>query len=570
MRIEEIFYNQKPVGHSARNHTVSGKQGMVSCSVKEAAEAGEAVLREGGTAMDALIAMQLALAVVEGMNTGLGANGYIIYYDKKSEETKVFNGHSQAPKAAGPKLFYNKKNKLMDFDARSTSPLAVAIPALMKLMELAHDTYGTLSRERLIDPAIQLAEEGFEVHSLCERSLNNFSDRLGDEAKKVYVPNGEKLRKGDFLRQPDLATALKIIRDEGFSSFYEGEIADAIIDTLANLGGIMEKSDLTNYRATIEEPFWGSYKGYDLAFPPAPNAGGIAVTLLLKILEKIDISQYGIHSWEKYHIIAEAIRISLADQQTYIGDPDLVSNPSKGLFRDEYIEERMKLIDFTKLHEEIEEGDPWKYEKGHPNYKTKMDTKKHGMDTTHLTAIDKWGNIAASTTSIERIFGSGIMVPGFGFILNNDLTDFNPEPETVNQPNANKSPISSKSPTIVFEEGKPFFTLGSPGAATIVGSVTQVLIHVLDYKMDLGEAIAEPRIFNNPKRSMEWEDGINKEAMDKLKSLGYRLDRGFEKESADNRVSDVRGILIDSENGMLYGSSDSPRPSRTIGINEEG
>lgn len=567
MSLEEIFHNQKPVEDASKSHTVSGEDGMVSCAVKEAAVVGEEVLKEGGNAIDAIIAIQLALSVVEGMNTGVGGGGVLSYYDSKTKDTKIFDGHSKAPSSVKPDLYYDEMDKLMPFDERSTSPRSVAVPGAMKMLELAHDTHGSMALERLIDPAIRLAEQGFRVNSSWERTLENFQDRLGEEAKKVFVPDGQPLKEGDYLRQSNLAKTLKIIREEGFSSVYEGEIADAVIETLTAHGGIMRKADLENYQATIEEPLWGSYKGYDLSFPGSANGGGIPLAQLLKILEKLNVSQYGIHSWEKYHMIAEATRIVLADQQTHIGDPDFIRIPLKGLIHDEYIEERMKLIDFQQRKQEINAGDPWKYEQGEANYKVESVESYQGMDTTHFTAVDKWGNIAACTTSIERIFGSGIMVDGYGFMLNNDLTDFNPEPGTANEPNANKSPVSSKSPTIVFYKGKPFFTLGSPGASTIISTVAQVLLHVLDYKMDLGEAISEARIFTNPEMSMEWEDGINKETMAKLKELGYELDRSFKEETADDRIGDVKGILIDPWNSKLYGAADSPRPGRAIGIN---
>jgi len=569
MSLEEIFNNQKPVGDAAKYNTASGEEGMVSCPVKEAAEAGEDILKEGGNAIDAVIAMQLALTAVEGMNTSIAAGGYILYYDNQKKETKVINGHSKAPAATTPDIFYNEEGELLPFDERSVSPKAAGVPGMMKALELAHGAYGSTDLEKLIDPAIHLAENDFRVNSLWERTIDNFKDRLGKEAKKIFVPDGKPLAEGDMIHQPDLAKTLKIIRKEGFSSVYEGEIADAIVETLDKMGGIMKKSDLKNYQATIEEPFWGDYKGFDLAFPSPPNGGGFAISLLLKLLEKLDIRQYDVHSWQKYHLVAEAIRVVLADQQTHIGDPDFADLPLEGLFSEAYIEKRLGLIDLNKRKDEIHPGNPWEYEKGKASYREKQDTSFHGMETTHFTAIDKWGNIAACTSSIERIFGSGLMVPGYGFMLNNDLTDFNPEPGTVNEANADKFAVSSKTPTIVYHKGMPFFTLGSPGAETIVGSVAQVLLHVLDYKMDVGEAIDEPRIFNNPQRSWEWEDGINKQAMEKLKALGYNLDRGFESVSADDRLGDVKGILIDPWKGKLYGTADSPRPGRAIGINNK-
>ncbi|SES18814.1 gamma-glutamyltranspeptidase / glutathione hydrolase [Gracilibacillus ureilyticus] len=569
MSLEEVFKNQKAYKQASHSETTEGDYGMVSCAIEEAAQAGEQVLKDGGNAIDAVVAMQLALIPTEAMNTSIGAGGFIVYYDNEKKETKVINGHTKAPSGARPDLFHNENGEIMPFDERSTSPLSVGVPGIMRAMELALETYGSMPLERLIDPAIQLAEEEFEINRLWDRTLDIFKDRLGEEAKKLFVPNGNPLKEGDKLKQKDLAKALKIIREEGFKTVYEGELADAMVSTLEKQGGILTKEDLKNYKATIDEPFWGSYKDYDLAFPGPPNGGGFAVSQLLKILEPMDISQYGIHSWEKYHILAEMLRIVLADQQTHLGDPNVVDIPMEGLFHPDYIEERRNVFSFDHRKEDIQGGDPWKYQQGGPSREMKRDDTKKGMDTTHFTAVDRWGNIAACTSSIERIFGSGIMVEGYGFMLNNDLTDFNPEPGTTNELNANKFAVSSKSPTIVFKDGKPFFTLGSPGASTIVGSVVQVFLHVLEYKMDLREAIAETRIFNNPDTSMEWEDGINNEAMEKLKELGYKLDRSFQTQTADDRIGDIQAIMIDPNTGKLYGATDSPRPGQAIGLKKD-
>ncbi|KAB8135730.1 gamma-glutamyltransferase [Gracilibacillus oryzae] len=570
MNLEEVFKNQKPEKQASNWETTEGSHGMVACAIKEAAEAGEQVLRDGGTAIDAVIAMQFALIPTEAMNTSIGAGGFIVYYDNEKKETKVINGHTKAPSGARPDLFHDENGEIMPFDERSTSPLSVGVPGIMRAMELAHKHYGTLSLERLIEPAIKLAEEDFELNRLWDRTLEIFEDRLGEEARKLFVPNGERLREGDKLKQKDLAKALKIIRDQGFQTVYEGEIADAIVSTIEKQGGILTKEDLKNYQASIDEPFWGSYKDLDLAFPGPPNGGGFAVSQLLKLLEPIDITKYGLYSWQKYHILAEMMRIVLADQQTHLGDPNVVDIPMEGLFHPDYLEERRKIFSFDHRKEDIKGGDPWKYQQGEKsNRMAKRDDSKKGMDTTHFTAVDRWGNIAACTSSIERIFGSGIMVEGYGFMMNNDLTDFNPEPGTVNELDANKFAVSSKSPTIVFQDGKPFFTLGSPGASTIVGSVVQVLLHVLEFKMDLREAIAETRIFNNPDVSMEWEDGINEVAMEKLEKLGYELDRSFQTQTADDRIGDVQAILIDPKTGKFYGAADSPRPGQARGVEED-
>lgn len=572
MGLEEIFQHQHAEKHKARHRqqTVSGSYGMAASAIKEATDAGERILEDGGNAIDAIIAIQLALAAVEGMNTGIGASGFIVIYGSQRNETKVINGHSQAPAAVEPDQFLTEDGEAMTLEKRSISPKAIGVPGIMKAMELAHEQYGSLPLERLTGPAIKLAEEEYRVNFLWERTIDSFHERMGEEAKKIFMPNGRALKEGDLVKQPDLAKSLKLIRDEGFKTVYEGELADAIIDTIQDHGGLMVKKDLQTYEAAIGDPFWGSYKDFEFAFPAPPNGGGFAVAQLLKILEPLDISQYGPHSWEKYHLIAEAMRLSMADQQAFIGDPDFSDIPMEGLFHPDYIEKRRNLISLKSRIEKAEPGDPWSYQDGEAKVQIQRESNETGMDTTHFTAVDRWGNIAACTSSIERIFGSGIIVPGYGFLLNNDLTDFKPEPGggTANELGAHKQAVSSKTPTIVFHGGKPFFTLGSPGAATIVASVAQVILNVLEYKMDLGRAIAEPRIYNTPDLAVQWEDGINDEAMEKLEDLGYEVDRSYKSVTADFRIGDVQAILIDQLNGMIYGAADSPRPGAAKGVTE--
>lgn len=568
MGIYEIFQNQQADKLAAHQKTATGRYGMAASAVKEATEAGTKMLEEGGNAVDAIIAIQLALAAVEGMNTGIAAGGFLVYHDSQNEKTEVIHGHSKAPSAVTPRLFVNEDGEEIPFEKRSVHAVSVGVPGIMKTLVTAHERYGTMPLDRLIEPAIKLAEEGYEANSLWERTINLFKDRLGEEAKKVFVPNGKPLKEGNPVKQPDLAKTLRIIRDNGFQSVYEGEIADAMVETVQQHGGLMTKQDLQNYEVKIEEPLWASYKEYDLAFPPPPNGGGFAVAQLLKLLEPFNLRQYHPHSWEKYHLIAEAMRLALADRQVYIEDPDVMDIPMTGLLHPGYLEERRNLINFESRMEDVECGDPWQYEDREPAARNKAPSHETGYETTHFTAVDRWGNVAACTSSIERIFGSGIMVPGYGFMLNNDMTDFNPEPGSVNEPNANKYPVSSKAPTLVFHDGKPFFTLGSPGAATIVASVLQVLLNILEYEMDLEDAIAERRIYNTPDLSVEWQDGIKAETMEKLADLGYHSNQSFKSQTADDRLGDVQAILINPSTGALYGAADAPRPGDAEGVDE--
>ncbi|MFC3420369.1 gamma-glutamyltransferase [Salinicoccus hispanicus] len=567
--IEDIFEVQKQ--HYSTENQIEGDEGsygMVASAIEEATHAGNQMLEQGGNAFDALIAVQLALAAVEGMNTGIGAGGFIVCYDSEDQETKVINAHSRSPAELEPEHFLDENGEVIPFDVRSTHGTSIGVPGIMKGLLHLHENYATLPLATLIDPAIRLAESDFRVNSLWERTLELFSHRLGEEARKKFMPDGKLLKEGDTIVQPELANTLKIIRDEGFDSVYEGRIADAIVDAVKEQDGVMTHQDLINYHVKIEEPLWSSYKGFDIAMPPPPSGGGIAVAQQLKILEELNISQYDPHSPEKYHLLAQTMQLALADKNTHIGDSDFHELPIGGLLHPEYINERRAQISTEDRAQTYMHGDPWKYQEGRDGV-SEVDryVDNEGFETTHFTAVDQWGNVASCTSSIERIYGSGIMVPGYGFIMNNDLTDFEAEPDQVNEPNGHKYPTSSKCPTILFHEGRPFFTLGSPGAQTIVASVVQTIINIIDYNMSLNEAISEPRVYVTRDLETQWQDGLEDDVLEALKKMGYHFDQSFKEQTADTRIGDVQAIMIDhSDNHKLYGAADSPRPGGAEGI----
>lgn len=565
--IEEIFKAQKKYKIDNENKGDTSHEGMVASAIEEASKAGNEMLEAGGNAFDALIAIQLSLAVVEGMNTGIGAGGFILCYDSKNEETKVVNAHSRSPDDLTKDCFIDDEGEPVPFDERTKSASSIGVPGIMKGLEYLHENYATLPLEQLIDPAIHLAKNEFRVNSLWDRTIQLFKHRLEETAREKFVPEGTPLREGDTITQLELAKTLEIIRKKGFKAVYEGEIADAIVKTVQEHGGLLNHQDLLNYHVKIDEPLWSTYKDYKLAAPRPPSGGGIAVAQQLKMFEALNVARYGPHSWEKYHLISQVLQQALADRQSYIGDPNFHRLPIDGLLHPDYIKERCRQIDLNKNVGTVEAGDPWEYQEGKDGTITKnYYADNEGYETTHFTAVDKWGNIASCTSSIERIFGSGIMVPNYGFLLNNDLTDFQAEPGQVNEPNGKKYPTSSKCPTIMFHDDKPFFTLGSPGGPTIVASVAQTILNVIEYNMPLEDAIKEPRLYTEPDLGKQWEDGINEKTLKKLESLGYDFNQSFRVESADTRIGDVQAIMIDQTDGrLLYGVADSPRPGDARG-----
>ncbi|RSD26658.1 gamma-glutamyltransferase [Mesobacillus subterraneus] len=554
-----IYRNQKSTETTVESQRGAGQNGMVASAVREATEVGTEILRQGGNAMDALVAVQFALSVVELFNTGIGSNGFIIYYDNHKKETRVIEGHSQAPKAVTKDMFIKEDGSVMDYFHRSTHPTAVAIPGTIKAMDTALKKYGTMPLDKVIEPAVQLAENGFRVNWQWDQAIEILKVRMGDEAKKFFIPEGIPRVEGEWVKNKDLAKTLRLIQRDGIDALYDGEIGEAIVRTLQEQGGLMTMEDLREYQVKIEKPVTGSYKGYEIAAPAPPSGGGITLIQMLKILESFNLEKYEKTSWQKYYLLAETMRLSFSDKLAYMSDPAFQAIPEKGLLHPEYIKERQNMINWISRNPDIDFGDPWKYE-GVESSNAEVKAFKTGGETTHFTAVDKWGNVAACTSSIEHVMGSGIMVPGYGFLLNNDLTDFYPEPNHINSIESGKSPVSTKTPTIVFKEGKPVLTVGSPGGPTIIASVAQMIINIMDYHMDLKDAIEEPRIYNSTGPFIWWEEGMDEQAKIKLEDMGFEfLERA-------KPIGNVQAILIDQEEGKLYGAADSSRPGAAIGL----
>lgn len=540
-----------------------GKDGMVATAHPLASEIGADVLKKGGNAIDAAVAIQFALNVTEPMMSGIGGGGFMMVYDGKTKDTTIIDSRERAPAGATPDMFLDENGKAIPFSERSTKGTAVGVPGTLKGLEAALDKWGTRSMKQLITPSIKLAEKGFPIDSVLADAISNYQEKLSrTAAKDVFLPNGEPLKEGDTLIQKDLAKTFKLIRSKGTDAFYEGKLAKALSDTVQNFGGSMTEKDLENYDITIDEPIWGDYQGYQIATTPPPSSGGIFLLQMLKILDDFNLSQYHVRSWEKYQLLAETMHLSYADRASYAGDPEFVNVPLKGLLHPDYIKERQQLINVDQVNKKPKAGDPWKYQEGSANYKQVEQPKdKVEGQTTHFTVADRWGNVVSYTTTIEQLFGTGIMVPDYGVILNNELTDFDAVPGGANEVQPNKRPLSSMTPTILFKDDKPVLTVGSPGGATIISSVLQTILYHIEYGMELKAAVEEPRIYTNSMSSYRYEDGVPEDVLSKLNGMGHKFGK------SPVEIGNVQSISIDHENGSFKGVADSSRNGAAIGVN---
>ncbi|WP_026693004.1 gamma-glutamyltransferase [Peribacillus kribbensis] len=555
-----------PVKKNNYSQVDYGTDGMVATAHPLASKAGADILKKGGNAVDAAIAIQFALNVVEPMMSGIGGGGFMMVYDAKTKKTSIIDSRERAPSGARPNMFLDEKGQPIPFEERVESGTSVGVPGTLKGLEEAHDKWGSKPMAQLVSPAINLAEKGFNIDSVLAKSIADSKDKLSKSAaKNVFLRGGKPLKEGDRLVQKDLAKTFKLIRAQGSDALYHGEAGRKLAKTVQDKGGSMKFSDLNKYDVTVDQPIWGDYKGYKIASMPPPSSGGVFLLQMLKILDDFHLSQYGVRSWQKYHLLAETMHLSYADRAAYAGDPEFVNIPLKGLLDPRYIKERQSLISMDHSAKTVKAGDPWKYETSNPDYAVvpQNDDKKIGQ-TTHFTVADKWGNVVSYTTTIEQVFGSGIMVPGYGFMLNNELTDFDAVPGGANGVEPNKRPLSSMTPTIVFENNKPVLTVGSPGGPTIIASVLQTILHSLEYNMELKAAVEEPRIYTNKPGSYLREKGISPDTISMLNKMGH----AFGTDEAE--IGNVQSILINQKEGYFKGVADSSRNGAAIGVNDKG
>ena len=557
--------------------------GVVAVSHPLAAEAGARMLRSGGNAIDAAAAIQFALNVVEPEFSGIGGGGFMMVHLAKGQgSTFAVEGREKAPASADTTLFTNPDGTNQGFTPASTSGQAVGVPGTLKIVATALQRYGRKHLAEVIQPAIELAENGFPVNFVLARDAADPRTSYYAETAEVFRPGGVPLQQGQILRQPDLAKTLRLIAKKGPDALYRGEIGAAIVaaqHATANGGkpGLMTRQDLADYHIVIREPIVGEYRGYRIAAMSPPSSGGLTMIQALKMIERYPLGDasagFGFGKAKTLHVMTEAMRLAFADRSAWMGDEDYVPVPKRGLLDPRYVQIRGDLISLSSiLPDPAPVGDPWDFQSARRSGRTMLAASEPvshpGGYTTHFSVVDQWGNIVSYTTTIEQGWGTGIMVPGYGFMLNNELTDFNfgfnMHPRFggpgANDVQGGKRPRSSMTPTILFKGREPVAAFGSPGGATIISSVYNVLINLVDHGMTIQQAVDAPRIsVTTAGNSIAREAGFDEAEIAKLRALGHNV-------GSPGSIGNVNAIFIDLATGHQYGAVDSTREGGLIGL----
>lgn len=471
--------------------------GVVSAADPRAAAAGVAILRQGGSATDAAIATMLVLNVVEPQNSGIGGGTFFLRHDARRGITSTIDGREAAPRAADPKWFYGPDGKVLGLRELGIGGRSAGVPGSVATMALAHRRYGRLPWATLFQPAIRLAEGGFTVSARMHNGLALYGRHVEGWAKQTYfTPAGEPVAKGTTLRVPELAATFRQIARRGPAVFYRGPMAARIVGALngaARNPSKMSAADVAAYRAVPRPPVCGSYRGWTICGMGPPSAGGITVLMILKQLERFDLAALGRQSPVAWHLFAESSRLAYADRSQYVADPAYVAVPVKGLLDPAYLAARSALIAPDRTLAQVDPGTPVG---APPRVKAEF---RDDPGTTDLAVADGRGEVVQVTTTINGYFGSGVATDGF--MLNNELPDFDPVPAkdgylVANRVEGGKRPRSSMAPTIAFDpSGKPRIAIGAAGGATIIAQVAKALIGVIDWKLSAQDAIATGLIF---------------------------------------------------------------------------
>jgi len=550
---QEVREPEAATGYVSKK-AVTGDKFMIAVANPYASQAGFDILNQGGSAVDAVIAAQLVLTLVEPQSSGIGGGAFMLHWHEKNQYLTTFDGRETAPKLATSNLFLAENGKPLRWIEAVVGGKSVGVPGVLASMKNAHDKYGKLPWKTLFTAAINLAENGFVVSARLEKLLAlgyNPGIHSLPEINQYFFPNGQSVKAGDILKNPKLAKSLKSIANDGVDVFYQGWLAKKIVDKVQKSSiapGLLSLDDMKNYQAKQRDAVCGQYHQYKVCGMAPPSSGGISVIQILAQLQSFNMSQYDVNSLSAVHLLTQSFRLAFADRDKYVADIDFVSVPVQGLIDDDYLASRAKLINIKK--------DMGKASAGKPLNASLLenDDAIERPSTSHLSVVDSDGNAVSMTSSIENGFGSALMVEGF--ILNNQLTDFSLSPKrngklVANRVEAGKRPRSSMAPTMVFNSDNSLkLVIGSPGGSRIINYVAQTLVGVLDWDLNVQEAINLPKVTNR-NRLTTLEQGTT------IENLKPKLEAKGHKVSIRSLNSGLQAIEI--KNGKLIGGADPRR-----------
>ena len=540
------------IDYKERFLPVIARSGMVVGPEQLAAEVGAQILRQGGNAIDAAVATGFALAVTYPRAGNLAGGGFMLIHLADDDRETLIDYRETAPAAASRDMFLDNEGNL-DKQREYFSLQSAGVPGTVAGMLYALEKYGTLTREQALAPAIALARDGIPVsYSLffeISASAQNLRKNPAAE-RQFFQPDGSAYAVGDIWRQPDLAWTLSEISEEGINGFYGGEVAQLITTEMESGGGLITAQDLADYRVVERQPVRGTYKDFEIVSTPPPSSGGVHIVQMLNILEGYDLQAMGHNSAAYIHHLTESMKLAYADRSLYLADPDFVDVPVTQLVDKAYAEQQRQRIDsnVTTPSVDIAPGQLLGSE---------------STETTHYSVADRFGNVVSNTYTLNFSFGSNIVVPGTGMLLNNEMADFASSPGSANafglvQGEANKiepgkRPLSSMSPTIVFRAGEPWLATGSPGGSVIISTVLQTTLNAMVFDMNIATAAAEPRMHHQWMPDvLKMEEGFSLDTVRLLQAMGQNVDM------ASRTTGRTNSIMLDE--GWLYGSSDTRRP----------
>ncbi|MDO4247372.1 MAG: gamma-glutamyltransferase [Neisseria sp.] len=541
-----------------RQELIRASRFMAASANPLATEAGYEVLKQGGSAVDAMIAIQTVLGLVEPQSSGLGGGAYVVYWDNQAKKLTTFDARETAPKSATPQLFMDANGKPLEFMTAVVGGRSVGTPGVPLLLEDMHKRYGKLPWKGLFARAEQLATEGFAVSPRMAESVKANQEPLKryPETAAYFLPGGEPLAAGHLLKNPAYAASVKLLAEQGSRAFYRGEPMRNIVKAVngaADNPGKLSAADFAGYRVIERTPVCGAYREFEVCGMGGSSSGGIAVGQIVGILNQFAPEQLKADQLQTLRLLGDASRLAFADRDRYAADPDFVKVPAQALLSNAYLKQRAALLKQTdQALAEVSAGEV-------AGIKTASASAIELPSTSHIVVVDAAGNVLSMTTSIENAFGSTLMANGY--LLNNELTDFSFEAEKNGVPVANrveggKRPRSSMAPTIVLKDGKPYLAVGSPGGSRIIGYVAKTLVAHIDWGMDIQQAISYPNLIN---RFGTYELEQNTPAANfagSLAGIGYKTE-------VRDLNSGVQGIVITPEG--LQGGADPRREGKVMG-----